>query len=76
MRKKAKPSVGNKFSKIKRFRLHHKLIFALIGIIGIIMVWRGVWTLIDTTPFFNAPVISIILGLLLVVISGFFFKLL
>lgn len=61
--------------KLKLLRLHHKIIFSVIGIVGIILVWRGVWTLIDATPFFNAPVISILLGILLVAISGFFFKL-
>ena len=76
MTKKSKSSFGNSFRRIKRLRLHHKIIFSLIGIVGIILVWRGVWTLIDATPFFNTPVISIVLGFLLVAISGFFFKLL
>lgn len=58
------------------FRKHHKITFSLLGVIGVILIWRGVWTIIDTAPFVNAPVISIALGLLLVAISGFFFKLL
>lgn len=76
MRKKTKSFPGNYSRNIKRFRIHHKIIFSLIGVVGIILVWRGVWTFVDETPFFNTPAISIILGLLLVVISGFFFKLL
>ena len=62
--------------KISKFRNHHKIIFALVGVVGIILVWRGIWTLVDTTPFFNTPIISIIAGLFLVAISGLFFKLL
>ena len=66
----------HKSNKLNLFRKHHKIIFSLIGAVGAIMVWRGVWNLVDTAPFVNAPAISIILGLFLVAISGFFFKLL
>lgn len=76
MRKKTKSSFDNSFRGINRFRLHHKLIFSLVGIIGIIMVWRGVWTLFDNTPLLKDPLISIIIGFILVAFSGFFFKLL
>jgi K+-transporting ATPase A subunit len=76
MTKKSKSSLGNSFRKIKRLRLHHKIIFSLIGIVGIILVWRGVWTFFDNTPFLNDPVVSIIVGFLLVGFSGLFFKLL
>lgn len=74
--KKSKSSFGNSIRGIKRLRLHHKIIFSLIGIVGIILVWRGVWTFFDNTPFLNDPVVSIIVGFLLVGFSGLFFKLL
>ncbi|OGH19992.1 MAG: hypothetical protein A3D74_03800 [Candidatus Levybacteria bacterium RIFCSPHIGHO2_02_FULL_37_13] len=76
MTKKTKSSLGQSFKNIKRFRLHHKLIFSLIGIVGIILVWRGVWTFFDNAPLLNDPVVSIIVGFLLVAFSGLFFKLL
>jgi len=75
MSKKSKKRT-HKSNKLNLFRKHHKILFSLIGVVGIILVWRGVWNLVDTTPFFNAPVISIIVGFLLVALSGFFFKLL
>ncbi|MBI2074502.1 MAG: hypothetical protein HYT83_01550, partial [Candidatus Levybacteria bacterium] len=60
---------------LSRARLHHKLIFSLLGVIGVVLVWRGIWTLTDAIPFLNDPITSVIIGLLMVILSGFFFKL-
>lgn len=67
---------GNKhWVKIEEFRKRYKIIFTLIGVVGVILIWRGVWTIVDTLPYANDPLFSLILGLLLVVISGIFFRL-
>lgn len=62
------------YKNLKRFRLHHQILFTLIGIIGVILIWRGVWTLSDQNPFLQHPLVSIVLGLILVIMAGFFFK--
>jgi hypothetical protein len=62
-------------TKLKKLRLHHRVIFTLLGTTGIILVWRGAWTIFDTTPFLSHPLTSIIAGLSLVILSGIFFKL-
>lgn len=47
---------------IKRFN-KHKLIYGLTSIISIVLIWRGVWHLADSTPGISNPIVSILLGL-------------
>lgn len=77
MQKRSSRSRRSKsFKKFEKFRLHHKIIFSVIGIIGVVAIWRGIWTLLDLTPFVAHPLVAIIIGLILVAAaSGFFFKL-
>ena len=70
-RKRTKNSV---LGKLYKMRLHHKIIFALIGGVGAILMWRGVWNLSDLAPFLDNPFASVIAGLILLAISGLFFK--
>lgn len=60
----------------KRFRIHHQIFFSLVGILGVIMVWRGIWTSFEIVPFLEHPFTQIIVGFILVVFSGAFFKML
>lgn len=73
---KKKISKNKPLKNLERFRLHHKIIFSLIGIIGVIAIWRGIWNSLDYTPLINHPLGSIVVGFILVMISGVFFKLL
>ena len=58
----------------KKFRLHHRILSYTIGAFGIILVWRGVWDLVDQTPIFNHPLISLISGVGLTFAAGVFFE--
>ncbi len=60
--------------ELKRFRLPHKVVFSFIGVMGVVLVWRGLWNFFDATPFINQPIASLVIGIVLVVISGFLFK--
>lgn len=62
-------------SKFKRMRLHHKLIFSILGTVGVVAFWRGIWSFFDGTPYLSHPISSIGVGLVLLVISGFLYKL-
>lgn len=73
---KKKVIKNKQLKKLERFRLHHKAFFSLVGVVGIIAIWRGIWTYLDYTPLINHPFISIIIGIFLAIISGVFFKLL
>ena len=46
-----------------------KAILLLIGALGIILFWRGIWTLADYSPIIQNPSVSIIIGVILLVIS-------
>lgn len=51
----------------------HSALFALIGSIGFIMFWHGLSGVIDLIPILNIPVISLVFGLSILVLSGFFY---
>ena len=66
---------SNKYiNRLRKARVHHKLIFSLIGAFGIIFVWKGVWSLLDAQPFIGHSIEIILMGLLLAAISGALFK--
>jgi spore maturation protein SpmA len=46
-----------------------KAILLLVGALGIIVFWRGIWSLADNLPVIEDPFISIIIGVILLVIS-------
>ncbi len=46
---------------IKRFN-KHRLIYGLTSIISVVLIWRGVWLLADSSPGISNPIISIVLG--------------
>lgn len=60
--------------EIKSYRVHHKILFTLLGTTGVVLIWRGLWMLFDLTPVINHPIISLILGFALVILSGFLFR--
>lgn len=53
-----------------RFRSHY-LLYTLVGGIGMIVFWRGVWDLTYLIPVVKYPIGSIIVGLALMAITGF-----
>ncbi len=68
-----------------RLKEHHKIIFALIIGFSVILFWRGIWGLADmlTTPmyggehyqiYFTSFLGSAIIGLLILIASGFVIK--
>jgi hypothetical protein len=67
--------VINFFDKLEdrvRGRLSRKpLIYALIGGIGVILFWRGIWHTADDIPFLTGPV-SALLGLIILLATGVF----
>ncbi len=49
----------------------HPFIYAFIGAVGIVLLWRGIWHTADTITFLNGPV-SIVLGSIILLITGVF----
>lgn len=62
------------FDKLEQ-KLRHKLshwpiLYALIGSIGVVLIWRGVWMIADD---FGMPgLVSMVLGVMISVITGLF----
>jgi len=54
-----------------RIRLsHYPLIYAFVGSVGVVLIWRGVWTIADNV---NMPGwVSLALGIFISIFSGLF----
>jgi len=56
--------------KIRARLARNPILYALIGSVGIVLIWRGIWMLADT---FNiSGWISLVLGVLITVFTGLF----
>ena len=56
--------------KIRRRLSRHPIVYAFIGSVGIILLWRGIWVIAD--PFDPTGIISIIVGVLILLLTGLF----
>lgn len=61
--------------KIRAHLSRYPLIYALIGGVGVVLFWRGVWNIADGYPFLTGPVSALIgvtiLGLTGILVSAF-----
>jgi hypothetical protein len=58
--------------KIRGHLSQYPLIYALIGGVGIILFWRGVWHAADEIPYLTNSWISIFIGILILLLTGVF----
>lgn len=58
----------------KRLKFHHKVIYGLFAFIGAVMAWHGMWTLLAKVNFFNQGWPTLVLGILVLAITGAFFR--
>jgi len=56
--------------KIRHNLSHYPLLYALVGFIGVVLIWRGIWHIADN--FQLNPWLSVILGILILLSSGLF----
>jgi len=53
-----------------RFRLsHYPIIYALIGAVGVVLVWKGVWDIVDLFPILFGPV-ALLVGVSILLLTG------
>ncbi len=50
----------------------HPILYALVGGIGVVLFWRGVWHTADMIPFIQNGPVSIAVGTCILLISGIF----
>lgn len=53
------------FKHFSKLKIHHRLLFSLIIMSGMVCLWRGMWGLLDLYLFVNNPALSFSLSLLL-----------
>lgn len=73
LHKKVNKDATHQVRKIIRFR--RKITVSLLGTIGVVLLWRGLWMIFDLTPLVSHPFVSIGLGLFVLILSGFLYKL-
>lgn len=67
--------VLKKFSEI---RVRHQVFFGLLGLAGVVAVWRGLWGLMDQYVFPNSLtlsyLISIVIGITIIGVAHYVIK--
>jgi hypothetical protein len=53
------------FSKLDTLKLHEQSFFALMIVIGVVAVWRGLWGLMDLYLFPGEPTMSFCVSILI-----------
>jgi len=56
--------------KIRRKLSHHPVVYAMIGSVGIILLWRGIWIIADN--YNMSGLVSIVLGTVILLATGLF----
>lgn len=57
--------------KIRHQLSHHPLLYALIGGVGVVLFWKGVWDIADTFSFMYG-ITSLLIGTLILLLTGVF----
>lgn len=55
-------------SQFKKLKAHHRAIFTVVIMVGLIALWRGVWGLMDLYFFPSNQILSLFLSILLGII--------
>ena len=56
--------------KILHYLSHSPILYALVGFIGIVLIWRGIWHIAD--DFQISSWLSVIIGIIILLSSGLF----
>ena len=54
--------------KIRHWLSHWPILYALVGILGIVLIWRGIWHLADNVNLNSG--LSIFIGAVILLLSG------
>ena len=61
-------AINFQFYKLSRY------FWAILGVLGIVLFWAGTWDGIGSLPYISNPLISLIVGLSILILSGLIFK--
>ena len=63
-------SLGDVFKMRKDLKLHYKALYVAIAFVGLNFCWFGVWTTIARAPYLNNPLIAVVVGVILLKLTG------
>lgn len=56
--------------RVRRKLSRRPIAYAFIGSVGIILLWRGIWVIMD--PFDPSGIVSLIIGVVILLLTGLF----
>ena len=61
-----------KEKRIIKYELSHfdKILIFILGSVGLVALWRGLWSYMDSLKMFSDPVFSILFGMAVLFITG------
>lgn len=59
---------------MSRAKIRHKIIFAFVVFFAINLVWYGMWDIISELPILSNPIVAIITGSIILIITGYFYE--
>lgn len=62
--------------KLKKLQYvtHKRIAFSIFATFGVVAVWRGIWVLFDSLPYFERPIVAVGLALIILIFAGIYFK--
>jgi hypothetical protein len=63
-------------TKKKKFSLlpEKRIVLTLLGTVGVVFVWRGIWNFLDSLSFLNDPNLSLGIAIVIIVVAVLYFK--
>lgn len=55
--------------KVRISLSHHPIPYSILGALGVVLLWRGIWETADLFPWFGGP-LSIVVGLVILLFTG------
>jgi hypothetical protein len=59
---------------VNQFKMHHKITFAFLVFFALNLLWYGMWQIISTLPILKNPIIAVIVGTIILFITGYFYE--
>ena len=62
--------------RVRKYELNHteRVILAIIGVLGFILFWRGLSSVMDSIPLLNNEMFLVLMGLVLMYTAGLLIK--
>ena len=66
--------IAKEKSYMNKFKLRHKIIFAFLVFFGINLLWYGMWMIVSDIPWLNHPIVALIAGAIILIVTGYFYE--